>query len=72
MRKVLILGGGFGGTKALAKLSRSPCEVTLVDPKVGFDFLPALPDLLSRKFGGSHLGTLHQTDHGPEPRTGLA
>jgi NADH dehydrogenase FAD-containing subunit len=55
MRKVLIVGGGFGGTKALATLWRGPFEVTLVDPKEGFDFLPALPDLLSRKFGTSHL-----------------
>lgn len=55
MRKVLIVGGGFGGTKALSKLWRGPFDVTLVDPKEGFDFLPALPDVLSRKFGGSHL-----------------
>lgn len=55
MRKVLIVGGGFGGTKALSKLWRGPFEVTLVDPKEGFDFLPALPDVLSRKYGGFHL-----------------
>ncbi|MFC1514852.1 NAD(P)/FAD-dependent oxidoreductase [Candidatus Omnitrophota bacterium] len=51
MKKVAIIGGGFAGLSALAKLSRVRREVavTLFDQKPAFDFLPALPDVIGER-----------------------
>ena len=48
MKRVVIIGGGFAGLAAAGEL-RGRAEVTLVDRKRTFDFLPMLPDLLSRR-----------------------
>ncbi|MFA5500783.1 MAG: FAD-dependent oxidoreductase [Candidatus Omnitrophota bacterium] len=50
MKKVVIVGCGFAGATAMKKLSpfKSYVDVTLVDRKKTFDFLPELPDCLGR------------------------
>jgi len=49
--KVVIIGSGFAGLGCALNLSRAACglEVTVIDRKVTFDFLPSLPDVLGRK-----------------------
>ena len=53
--KVVIAGGGFGGTAAMRTLAGSDAEVTLVDPKPGFDFLPMLPELVGLRLTAASL-----------------
>jgi len=50
MKKIVIVGCGFAGVTAVKKLSpfRAYVDVTLVDRKKTFDFLPELPDCLGR------------------------
>ncbi len=57
MKKVAIVGCGFAGVTAVKKLSpfRSYVDVTLVDRKKTFDFLPELPDCLGRGIKPEHL-----------------
>ncbi len=51
MAKVVIIGGGFAGLAAAREVARvgSRLDCTLVDRKPTLDFLPMLPDLLSRR-----------------------
>ncbi|MFA5272314.1 MAG: FAD-dependent oxidoreductase, partial [Candidatus Omnitrophota bacterium] len=46
----IIIGGGFAGLTASRKLAahKDIFEVTLLDKKNGFDFLPSLPDSIGR------------------------
>jgi NADH:ubiquinone reductase (H+-translocating) len=55
--KIIIIGGGFGGLAAVNKLgcSRLNVEVTLIDKKETFDFLPELPDVVGRGVKPEHL-----------------
>ncbi|MFA5008468.1 MAG: FAD-dependent oxidoreductase [Candidatus Omnitrophota bacterium] len=48
--KVVIIGCGFGGLSCALGLSRADCglEITVIDRKETFDFLPSLPDTLGR------------------------
>ncbi|MBN3040392.1 MAG: FAD-dependent oxidoreductase [Candidatus Omnitrophica bacterium] len=50
MSKVVIVGGGFAGISFLTNLCRfgKGFEITLIDKKESFDFLPLLPDLIGR------------------------
>jgi len=49
MKKALILGAGFSGLSAAAKLGRvGGIETTLVDARRHFNFLPLLPDVIGR------------------------
>lgn len=51
MKKVIIIGGGFAGLSAAARLAKSrlELEVLLFDKKRRFDFLPLLPDAVGRQ-----------------------
>jgi len=51
MKKILIIGAGFSGLSAAKALSRqkSEVDVTIIDKKQSFDFLPVLPDCLGRR-----------------------
>jgi len=57
MPRVVIIGGGFGGLSAARRLrKRAPeADCTLIDRKETTDFLPMLPDLLSRRVGAELL-----------------
>ncbi|MBF0484136.1 MAG: FAD-dependent oxidoreductase [Candidatus Omnitrophica bacterium] len=48
---VIVIGGGFGGLSAVRKLraNRVRVKIILIDKKNTFDFLPALPDVISRR-----------------------
>ena len=50
MARILILGGGFGGLVVARRLAsfKAGFDVTLVDQKDTFDFLPNLPDAIGR------------------------
>ncbi|MDD5432305.1 MAG: FAD-dependent oxidoreductase [Candidatus Omnitrophica bacterium] len=56
MKKILIIGAGFGGLSAARILSKTSFNVTLVDKKETFDFLPMLPDCLGRGITPDFLG----------------
>lgn len=49
--KVVIIGSGFAGLSCALHLSKAACglEITVIDRKATFDFLPSLPDVLGRK-----------------------
>lgn len=50
MNTVIIIGGGFAGLAAAARLGKSnrDLEVTLIDKQKEFNFLPMLPDIIGR------------------------
>lgn len=49
MSRIVILGGGFAGLSAARTLARhgAGLDVTLLDARATFDFLPLLPDVVS-------------------------
>ena len=51
--KVLILGGGFGGMEAILESSNTGLtdigEVTIINDGIYFEYLPALPEIISGK-----------------------
>ncbi|MGD9015631.1 MAG: FAD-dependent oxidoreductase [Candidatus Omnitrophota bacterium] len=57
MRKILIIGGGFAGLSALRRLCRyrKKLDITLIDKKESFDFLPALPDIIGERISHQYL-----------------
>jgi len=57
MKKILIVGGGFTGIMVMEKLARhlGECDVTLIDKKKTFDFLPSLPDIIGERIHASYL-----------------
>lgn len=57
MKRVLIIGAGFGGLSALNRLSgnKKYVEVTVIDRKSSMDFLPELPSILGRNVREGHL-----------------
>ena len=54
---IIIIGGGFGGVAVLRKLRscKIDAEVTLIDKKKSFDFLPELPGVVGRRIKARHL-----------------
>ncbi|MEW6101702.1 MAG: FAD-dependent oxidoreductase [Candidatus Omnitrophota bacterium] len=50
MKKILIIGAGFGGLTAVSSLSayKPKLDITLIDKKQTSDFLPNLPDCIGR------------------------
>jgi len=59
MKKVIIIGAGFAGLSALSRLhkynKRAELEITLINDKPEFSFLPMLPDCLGRNIKPEHL-----------------
>lgn len=57
MKKVIIIGGGFAGLSALSHLAkhRNEIDINLIDKKVTFDFLPAIPDIIGGRINPSFL-----------------
>lgn len=57
MKKVLIIGCGYGGVVAAWRLSvhRKSVSVTVIDRSRYFNFLPLLPDSIGRKIPPRHL-----------------
>lgn len=55
--KIMIIGGGFAGLAALAKLAgyRMGLDITLIDKKTHSDFLPELPDVIGRGIAPEYL-----------------
>ncbi|MBU1087711.1 MAG: FAD-dependent oxidoreductase [Candidatus Omnitrophica bacterium] len=51
MKKIIIIGGGFAGIAAADLLSkyRNQFDITLIDKKPDFNFLPMLPDVISNR-----------------------
>ena len=51
MKKILIIGAGFAGLSVAKRLSKSKSDiqVTVIDKKQTFDFLPSLPDCIGRR-----------------------
>ncbi|MBN1945261.1 MAG: FAD-dependent oxidoreductase [Bradymonadales bacterium] len=54
MTRVVILGGGFGGLAAAQELA-GRCQVTLVDRRKWFEYLPAIHELVSGVKKPEHL-----------------
>ena len=56
-KHIVIIGCGFGGIEALRRLSRHPelFQITVIDKKTTFDFLPLLPDMVGRDIPGDLL-----------------
>jgi NADH dehydrogenase len=50
VKKILIIGAGFAGLSAARRLCKSglPLDISIIDKKQTFDFLPLLPDCLGR------------------------
>jgi len=50
LKKILIIGGGFAGLSCARRLAGygKGLEITLIDKKTEFDFLPLLPDTIGR------------------------
>lgn len=50
MKKILIIGGGFAGLSAADRFGKSGrgLDISLLDKKKSFDFLPLLPDAIGR------------------------
>ncbi|PIQ87695.1 MAG: hypothetical protein COV73_02765 [Candidatus Omnitrophica bacterium CG11_big_fil_rev_8_21_14_0_20_43_6] len=57
MKKIIIIGAGFAGLKAAQRLSGSglELEITLLDKKGKFNFLPLLPDCIGRQINPEFL-----------------
>ncbi|MFH1363376.1 MAG: FAD-dependent oxidoreductase [Candidatus Omnitrophota bacterium] len=57
MIKIVVIGGGFAGISALERFSKKfqHLDITLIDKKSKFDFLPLLPDLIGAKVSPSGL-----------------
>ena len=58
MKKIIIIGSGFGGLSAANSISRrlgSGLDIILIDKKQTFDFLPTLPDTIGRGIKPQHL-----------------
>ena len=57
MNKIVIIGGGFAGLSALIKFAHrhDNFNVTLIDRKEDFNFLPALPDIIGERLSPRHL-----------------
>ncbi|MBD3271924.1 MAG: hypothetical protein GF384_05250 [Elusimicrobia bacterium] len=50
MKHILIIGCGFGGLFALRRIAsyRKPLQITVIDERKQFHFLPLLPDIIGR------------------------
>ncbi len=57
MKRIIIIGGGFAGLSALRTIGRfhKDFEITLIDQKETFDFLPLLPDIIGRRISPRYL-----------------
>jgi len=58
---VVVIGGGFAGVAAAARLARrSKLNVTLLDPKAACEMLPLLPDIAGRRLTSAAGQTSHR------------
>ena len=57
MAKILIIGGGFSGITAAARLHRlrRDLDVTVIDSREYFEFLPMLPDVIGGRVKSDYL-----------------
>ncbi len=57
MKKIVVIGAGFAGLSAVQTLARAKqgLEITLIDKKRSFDFLPMLPDVIGRGISAEFL-----------------
>jgi NADH dehydrogenase len=57
MKKIIIIGAGFAGLSCARRLSvsGSDLEITLLDKKGQFDFLPLIPDCIGRRINPKFL-----------------
>ena len=57
MKRVVVIGAGFAGVSALKRLTlhKKSLEITVIDKKRTFDFLPALPDVLGGRIDANFL-----------------
>jgi NADH dehydrogenase len=57
MKRVLIIGCGYGGVVSAWRLSchRNKFEVTVIDKGKNFNFLPLLPDTIGRRMNPHNL-----------------
>ena len=56
-RKVIIIGGGFGGIQAARKLANTDCDVTLIDKKNHHLFQPLLYQVASAALSPADIAT---------------
>jgi NADH dehydrogenase len=57
MKKIIVIGGGFGGLSAVNMLCKLGLDfdITLIDKKENADFLPMLPDCIGRGINPQYL-----------------
>lgn len=58
MKRVIIIGGGFGGLSCLwglASYNHKELEIVLIDERKSSNFLPLLPDCIGRRINPDHL-----------------
>jgi NADH dehydrogenase len=57
MKKVVVIGAGFAGIEAVKVLAKHNdlIDITLIDQKSEFNFLPMLPDIISKRVDPEYL-----------------
>ena len=57
MKSIIVIGGGFSGLACIKRLLtyRGKAEITLINDKQDFNFLPLLPDCISGRVNPEYL-----------------